>query len=121
MRQIHTLSLSLGALVLAANLAAQPVDSEANLIDSAAGARSVELAKLELRRMTSLVAVGALPRVRVQQAEENLADAEDEAVLDRTLYGNLPAQGEGEEACKEMLAAAERRVERQQARLEHSR
>jgi hypothetical protein len=121
MRQILTLSLSLLALVLAANLAAQSIDSGVNLIDSAASNRSVDLAKLELQRITSLVAAGALPRVRVQQAEENLADAQDEAILERTLYGNLPAKGEGEEVSKEMTAAAERRVDRQQARLAHAR
>jgi hypothetical protein len=133
MRQILTLSLSLGALVLAAHLSAQPVDNGVNIMEAAASNKSVDLAKLELQRITGLVAAGALPRVRVQQAEANLADAEDEAVLEHTLYGNLPAKGASEEVSKsedaskiedvsrEMIAAAQRRVDRQQARLEHAR
>jgi hypothetical protein len=121
MRQILTLVLSLGALVSIANLRAQPVESGVNVNEAAASNKSVALAKIELQRMTDLVAAGALPRVRVEQAEANLADAEDEAVLERTLYGNLPAKGASEEVSKEMIAAAERRVDRQQARLERAR
>jgi hypothetical protein len=122
MRQILTLSLSFGALVLvAANLPAQPVETGLNVYEAAASNKSVELAKLELQRMTDLVAAGALPRIRLQQAEENLADAQDEAVLERTLYGNLPAKGASQEASEEMIAAAQRRVDRQQARVEHAR
>ena len=121
MRQILTLSLSFGALVLATNLAAQPVETGLNVNEAASSNKSVELAKVELQRMTDLVAAGALPRVRLQQAEENLADAQDEAVLERTLYGNLPAKGATQEVSEEMIAAAQRRVDRQQARVEHAR
>jgi hypothetical protein len=119
MRQILTLLLSLGALVSLANLRAQPVGLDVN--QAAASNKSVELAKIELQKITDLVAAGALPRVRVQEAETNLADAEDEAVLERTLYGDLPAKGAAEETSTEMIAAAQRRVDRQQARLEHAR
>src|ERR1700722_918007 len=121
MRQILTLSLSFGALVLTAHLAAQPVETGLNINEAASSNKSVELAKVELQRMTDLVAAGALPRVRLQQAEENLADAQDEAVLERTLYGNLPPKGAAEEVSDEMIAAAQRRVDRQQARVEHAR
>jgi hypothetical protein len=121
MRQTLTLLLSLGALVSFANLRAQPVENAVDINQAAASNKSVELAKLELQRITELVAAGALPRVRVQQAEANLADAEDEAVLERTLYGSFPAKGAGEEVSKEMIAAAQRRVDRQQARLDRAR
>jgi hypothetical protein len=121
MRQILTLLLSAAALVSFANLRAQPVENVVNVNEAAASNKSVALAKLELQRITDLVAAGALPRVRVQQAETDLADAEDEAILERTLFGNLPAQGAGPEASKEMIAAAQRRVDRQQARLERAR
>jgi hypothetical protein len=121
MRQILTLSLSFGALVLAANLAAQPVETGLNVNEAAASNKSVDLAKVELQRITDLVALGALPRVRLQQAQENLADAQDEAVLERTLYGNFPAKGATQEVSDEMIAAAQRRVDRQQARVEHAR
>ena len=133
MRQILTLLLCLAALVSFAHLRAQPVENPVNINEAAASNKSVELAKLELQRITDLIALGALPRVRLQQAEANLADAEDEAFLERTLYGNLPATGvpqgvskneevsKSEEVSKEMIAAAERRVDRQQARLDRAR
>jgi hypothetical protein len=127
MRQILTLLLSVAALVSFAPLRAQPVENVVNINKAAASNKSVALAKLELQRITDLVAAGALPRVRVQQAETDLADAEDEAILERTLYGNLPAQGasgdvsKSEEVSQEMIAAAQRRVDRQQARLERAR
>jgi hypothetical protein len=121
MRQIITLVLSLGALVSFANLRAQPLENGLDVNQAAASNKSVDLAKLELQRITELVAAGALPRVRVQQAEANLADAEDEALLERTLYGNLPAKGASEDVSQEMIAAAQRRVDRQQARLERAR
>jgi len=121
MRQMLTLLLSLGALVLAAKLPAQPLESGININEAAASNKNVELAKLELQRITDMVSAGALPRIRVQQAETNLADAEDQAVLDRTLYGDLPAKSASEQVSAEMIAAAQRRVDRQQARLEHAR
>jgi hypothetical protein len=133
MRQILTLLLSVAALASVAPLRAQPVENVVNINEAAASNKSVALAKLELQRITDLVAAGALPRVRVQQAEANLADAEDEAILERTLYGNLPAPGasgeasksgevsKSEEVSQEMIAAAQRRVDRQQARVERAR
>jgi hypothetical protein len=127
MRQILTLLLSVAALVSFTPLRAQPVENVVNINEAAASNKSVALAKLELQRITDLVAAGALPRVRVQQAEENLADAQDEAILERTLFGNLAPQGasgdvsKSEDVSKEMIAAARRRVDRQQARLERAR
>jgi len=71
--------------------------------------------------MVQLVAAGALPRVRIEQAQANLEDAKDEVVLAHDLYGDLPDQGASEEASSEMIAAAQRRVDRQQARLDEAR
>ncbi len=65
--------------------------------------------------------MGALPRVRIQQAEAKLEDAKDEVVLAHDLYGDLPEKGASEEASAEMIAAAQRRVDRQQARLDDAR
>jgi hypothetical protein len=121
MRQILTLLLSFSALVSFADLRAQSLDNGANILEAAASNKSVELAKLELQRIKSLVEAGALPRVRVQQAETDLADAQDEAILEHTLYGNLPEKGESEEVSNAMIAAAQRRVDRQQTRLERAR
>jgi hypothetical protein len=121
MRQIPTLLLSVAALVSLAPLGAQPVENVVNINEAAASNKSVALAELELQRITDLVAAGALPRIRVQQAEDNVADAQDEALLEQTLYGNLPAKGASEDVSQEMIAAAQRRVDRQQARLERAR
>jgi hypothetical protein len=115
MRQILTLVLSLGALVFMAGFPARSAE------DAAANDKGVALAEIQLARITSLVAAGALPRVRLQQAQEDLEDAQDAAVLQQTLFGDLPAASESAEISKEMLAAAQRRVDRQQARLAHAR
>ena len=128
MRQILTLLLSSGALVLMAGLpaysaedAADTAQGQANIDVSAADNKGVALAEIQLQRITGLVSVGALPRIRAQQAQEDLDDARDEAILQHTLFGDLPPKGEGMEISKEMLAAAQRRVDRQQARLTHAR
>ncbi len=128
MRQMVTLLLSLGSLVFLANLRAQSVESTPSAVDgqanpdvNAAADKGVALAEIELQRITSLVAAGALPRIRVQQAQEDLEDARDQAILQRTLFGDLPPKGESAEISKEMLAAAQRRVDRQQARVAHAR
>jgi hypothetical protein len=128
MRQIVTLLLSSGALVLLAGLPVYSAentpataDSPANLDLSAAANKGVALAEIELGRITDLVAAGALPRIRVQQAQDDLEDARDEAVLQHTLFGDLPSKGQSTEITKEMLGAAQRRVDRQQARLAHAR
>jgi hypothetical protein len=124
MRQLLTFVLSLGTLVLPPSLAAQPGAGASADTPSAAEIRAqkgVELAQLEVQRIKNLVDAGALPRIRVEQAEADLADAQDEAILERTLYGPFPAKGTGGETSAEMIAAAQRRVDRQQARLDRAR
>lgn len=123
MRQFLTLVLSLGALVLPSGLAAQTAAAPDGAPSAAEirAQKGVELAELELQRIKNLVEAGALPRIRVEQAQADLGDAQDEAILERTLYGPFPARGAGEETSAEMIAAAERRVDRQQARLERAR
>jgi hypothetical protein len=128
MRQILTLLLSSGALVLLAALPAYPAenasataDAPANLDLSAADNKGVALAEIELQRITGLVSAGALPRIREQQAQQDLEDARDEAILQHTLFGDLPPKAQGVEISKEMLAAAQRRVDRQLARVAHAR
>lgn len=55
-----------------------------------------------------MVEAGAAPRVQLDQAEELLADSQDMAVLQRTLYADDLRQSE----TVAMIAAAERRLER---------
>jgi hypothetical protein len=114
MRQLLVLSLSLGALVLFSESAALPAENPAVN-------KGIELAQQELARVKTLVDMGALPRTRIEEAEAKLDDAQDEVILAHDLYGDLPEKGATEEASAEMIAAAERRVNRQQVRLDAAR
>lgn len=70
--------------------------------------------------LVELVAAGALPRSVLEQHEQREADRADEAVLRRTLYGELAVEDLGEEQGRAMVAAAERRYARRQARLDEA-
>jgi hypothetical protein len=73
----------------------------------------------EVRRVQSLVDQGALPAVRLHEAREKLEDAEDEALLRRTLYAGRP-EDLAEEDAEAAVAAARRRWERHQRRVEQA-
>lgn len=88
---------------------------------SAVADKQVHLAQLELARVKELVDLGALPRVRIEEAEAKLEDAKDEAILARNMYGDLPDKSAMEQASSEMTAAAQRRFDRQQARVDEAR
>ena len=109
MRQLPAVILCLGALQLSAQAPANSFEAAAN--------KRIEEAKKKLVRVGDLVTMGALPRQRIDQAQLELADAQDEAILARSLYGAVPTN-ETDQLAEEMLAAAGRRVERQQARLD---
>src|SRR5260370_1003159 len=113
MRQSCLLLLSLGVLMAFGDTQPDPAQALAN--------KSVELAKQELRKISELVQAGAVARVRLEQAQLDLADAEDDAVLQRTLYGEFPVQNLSDQMADEMVAAAQRRLERQQARIQQAR
>jgi hypothetical protein len=74
-------------------------------------------AKAGIERLRSLVEAGVVPPVQLAHAEAALADAEDEALLRRTVYGNELT----DEQVDEMLAAAGRRVDRRTQALEEGR
>jgi hypothetical protein len=76
---------------------------------------SVIRAKNNLIRVESLVEQGALPRKSVADAKAALADAEDEQTLRDTLFGGIHAQNLSPDDAKQMVQAAARRVDRQQA------
>jgi hypothetical protein len=123
MRQLLTLLLSVGALVLVpdpAVLAAQQTsasDTGAASIAENTASQRVEQAQRELQKIADLVAAGALPRMRLEEAQLNLEDARDEVVLDRTLYAGYAEQTSPGQS-EEMIAAAQRRVDREQARID---
>jgi hypothetical protein len=73
----------------------------------------LERARNEVERIRVLVEQGTLPKVQLEQAQERLADAEDEAVLARTLYGEVRIADMTPQDAEAMIAAAQRRVDRQ--------
>lgn len=81
----------------------------------AAESPAVVNARHEIERVQWLVNTGALPPVKIAEAQKNLDDAMDEAVLERTLYGHI--EEASEEQASEMVAAAQRRVDRQQKKV----
>ncbi len=76
---------------------------------------AVITARHEIEHVQWLVKTGALPPVKIAEAQQNLEDAMDEALLERTLYAHV--EDFGEEQAAEMLAAAQRRVDRQQKKV----
>lgn len=76
-------------------------------------------AQKELGRIRDLVSAGAMPRNALEKAEQEIADAQDNAVLNRTLYGALTIEDLSEQQTEEMLVAARNRVARQEAKLQH--
>ncbi|MBV8552081.1 MAG: hypothetical protein JOY54_12335 [Acidobacteriaceae bacterium] len=73
----------------------------------------VERAGAELARIKLLVDQGTLPKSRLAEAQEKLADAQDDAILAGTLYGETMIQDMTPEQASAMVAAAQRRVDRQ--------
>jgi hypothetical protein len=110
MRQLFGVFLSLGALAAFGQTTVGSPETTAN--------KRIELAQQQLQRVSELVQGGALPRVRMEQAEQDVADAQDDAVLAHTLYGELPVGDLNDKLIDAMVAAAQRRVERQQARVD---
>jgi len=74
-------------------------------------------AKAGIERLRSLVEAGVIPRAQLVQAEAAIADAEDAALLRRTVYGNDLT----DDQAGEMLAAAARRLDRRKQALEAGR
>ncbi len=80
---------------------------------SALSTTLVERAENEVARIKVLVDQGTLPKTRLEEAEARLADAQDEAILARTLYGQTRIQDMTASDAEAMMAAAQRRVDRQ--------
>jgi len=109
MRQFVAIFLSIGALAAFGQTPAASPETTAN--------KRIDLAKDELGRVEQLVEVGALPRLRLEEAKQKLEDAQDEAILERTLYGDLQVDKISDQSMDEMVAAAQRRLERAQTEL----
>src|SRR5579872_2420253 len=76
----------------------------------------LEQAKTRLEKVRALVEAGAVPRAQLSEAEANVADAEDSALLRRTVYG----QDLTDEQSEAMIAAANRRLERRTQALDRA-
>jgi len=72
----------------------------------------------DLDRLRELVDAGAMPRAALEKAQTEIADRNDELILRRTLFGSVHVEDLSEPQSDEMLAAARRRVDRMQQRLD---
>src|SRR5215831_372515 len=77
-------------------------------------APEVARAKSEIEKLKVLVDAGAAAKAQLEKAEAGLADAEDAALLRKTVYGAELTDGQA----ADMLAAAQRRVDRRRAAYE---
>ncbi len=75
-------------------------------------------AKASYETLRGLVASGAIAPVRLQEAELAIADARDDGELRSTLYGTLTVAELSDAQSESMVAAAQRRFDRQKARVE---
>jgi len=113
MRQSAFVLLCFGSVSL---LAQNP----GSVIEDAANQR-IELAQKALDRTRELVDMGALAKLKLIEAEQNLADAKDDAVLAHTLYSDLAAKNWSDQLAEDGIAAAERRVQRERERIDQMR
>jgi hypothetical protein len=109
-----------GILVSFALLHAQEVSVPALATQAAPVIDLTEVKRMEVDRLRGMAEAGAIPRARLEQAQAELADAQDNMVLRRSLYGTVRVEDFTKEQAEEMVAAAQRLVDRQQQRFEQS-
>jgi hypothetical protein len=80
---------------------------------AALAATLLQRAQAEVDRIRPLVEDGTLPKTRLIEAEDKLADAQDEGTLAETLYSQARVQDMTDAQVQAMIAAAQRRVDRQ--------
>lgn len=73
----------------------------------------LQRAQADVTRVRALVDEGTLPKSQLELAQARLADAQDEAILSTTLYGQPRLEDMTSEQGQAMLDAAQRRVDRQ--------
>jgi len=113
MRQSAFVLLCFGSVSLLAQPPAASMEDAAN--------QRIELARKAVERTKELVDMGALAKMKLTEAELNLADAEDDAVLAHTLYSDLAVKNWSEELATDGISAAQRRLARQQDRIDQMR
>lgn len=92
-----------------------------SLLAPAPASPLLDRAQNEVVRIEALVENGTLPKSRLEEAKLQLADAQDDVILARTLYAATRLQDMTPEEAQEMVAAAQRRVDRQQKLVEQRR
>jgi hypothetical protein len=113
LRGFGTTAILLALLELVGSQVAAPQESPPATGYSVLSRTLLERAKREVERVRALVDQGALPRSELREAEARLADAQDDLVLSQTLYGQAPLEDMTVIQTGQMVAAAERRVERE--------
>ena len=71
---------------------------------------------MEVDRLRGMAAAGTVPRSRLEQAQAELEDSADNAVLRRSLYGTVRVEDLTKEQSDAMVSAAQRLVDRQKER-----
>jgi hypothetical protein len=99
-------------LMIVSSLVALGALAQSNLTD---------LKQMEVDRLRAMAEAGAIPRARLDQAQAELADAQDNAILRRTLYGSPRIEDFTKEETALMTIAAQRLVNRQKERYERTR
>src|SRR3954447_22538624 len=95
----------LGGYRAMAQVSGPPVQTAADL--------QIERAKKEVEHMQALFKDGTVPKSRVLEAQDKLADANDESVLSHTLYSYRLAKDMTDAEIDAMLPAARNRVDRE--------
>lgn len=101
------LVLPLGAQVATTQPSAQPTPQT---VESPA----VRRARSDLMRVQDLVSTGVLPKINLEQAQNALADAQDESAI----HDGLFKQGSTVEEAEAIVALTQKRVERRQKALD---
>ena len=105
------LAISVSAQEPATPTQSLPVSQPSTKWDPAADARK------EIERLRDLYQHGAVPKRALDVAEQKLAEAQDDEILKRTLYGKVEVGELTPEQIQEMVDAAQRQVDRQAARI----
>jgi hypothetical protein len=77
----------------------------------------VDAAQSIVDQIRPLVESGALPAARLAEAELNLADAKDHAIIQKGLFGGTQISALLDQEAERVVEAAERRIERQKSRI----
>jgi hypothetical protein len=89
----------------------------AGLVFAADESPAVAQARQELVRVREDVSAGLVPASKLIEAQELIDDAVDQDTLDHALYGRLQIEDLSEAQASDMVAAAERRVDRVEAKV----